>query len=303
MATKNFQFMVDPHPDVSGLRQGDVLVRNEALASALGAAHEYYSTAEGYDYFIVLTPTCQMIKRNGSYSARYITLAAIRPFQIYIEREFSKFQKKINSVDGVVLKKDKEILARQQIERLLHNTQDGYLFLPSEFFPDSRDRIAFLLLSVAIRTREHYDACLSAKFLQLSDSFSAKVGNLTSDLYGQIATEALEEQTGVNASEVIDEYIERYINSENNYWLSDERISRLKVSAKRFVKANGSPVPRDQLPEFVAKIPTDGEILAERILDMAAKSEIARKNASKKKKDHFANELLSDPIIKRVAKI
>lgn len=295
--------MIDAHPDVSGLRQGDVLARNGALADALGAAHEYYATADGYDYFIVLTPTCQMIKRNGSYAARYITLAAIRPLEIYIEREFSKFQKKINSVNGVVLKKDKEILARQLIERLLHNTQDGYLFLPSEFFPDSRDRIAFLLLSVAIRTREHYEACLSAKFCQLSDSFSAKVGNLTSDLYGQIATEALEEQTGVNAAEVVDEYIERYINSDSNYWLSDERISRLKMSAKKFRETNGNAVSSEQLSKIVASIPSDGEILAQRILEMAAKSQIARKNASKKKKAHFANELLSDPIIKRVARI
>ena len=114
--------------DFHNLHQGDILRRNDALVNSLSQAHGYYASAEDYTHFMVLTQSCDLQLRRGKPKARYISLAAIRPLDIFVERLIQKYSFGGFDFPVPVCDKNQEILVRQILERLLHNTQDGLFF-------------------------------------------------------------------------------------------------------------------------------------------------------------------------------
>ena len=48
--------------------------------------------------------------------------------------------------------------------------------------------IAYLKVSIALKSQEHYDKCLAAKKLELSDEFKAKLGWLVGNMYSRVGT-------------------------------------------------------------------------------------------------------------------
>lgn len=290
---KNFAFMVAESAEFSSaeLRQGDILERNVGLSDAIGQAHQYYAQADGYDYFVVLTPTCELVRRNGACGSRYITLAAVRPLTLVVQRQLQNYKKSVKA-PGLYCSLEKRPQAEQFLMRLLHNTVEGYLFLPGELFPDDVDRCGFLMLSIAIRA-EHYDACLAAKFLQLGTDFSAKVGYLTADLYGQVATQALEEQVDINVQEIVADFKARTIDSEDVIWLSRGRLTELKgqIKAKK-AEAGTDDLSPDDVKLILANLPNDQKLLAQRILGVIREALQPETDA-----DALLNKLASDPAI------
>lgn len=292
---KNFAFMV-VEPEAlcaSELRQGDILERNAILADAIGQAHQYYATAEGYDYFVILTPTCDLVRRNGGCRSRYITLAAVRPLSIVIERQLTNYKKSVRA-PGLYCSLEKRPQAEQFLMRLLHNTEEGYLFLPGELFPDDLDRCAFLMLSIAIRA-EHYEACLGAKVQQLQTDFSAKVGHLTADLYGQVATQALEEQVDVNPDEIIEGYKARTIDSEGVVWVSRARLTELKGRIRDRKAEKEEELTPDEVKAIISGLPNDQMLLAQRVLALVRDSLEPATEI-----DALVNKLASDPAIGQI---
>jgi hypothetical protein len=267
------------------------------LREAIGKAHQYYAEGEGYDYFLVLTPSCDLVMRDGKSKSRYISLAAVRPLSVLVERELEKYKRSLK-VPGLFCNLDRKDRAVQFVERLLHNTEEGYLFLPGEFFGDETDRCAFLHLSVALRASEHYDACLSSKFKQLATDFSAKVGQLTANLYGQVATQALDEQADIDPQQIKDEYRARLLDSESIYWLSGEQEREFKAQAKAVKDANGGEIDDIAVREIFAKIPSDKELLVNRIMKIVSDAGVEDNQLT----GSLKNSLLSDTVIGRFMK-
>lgn len=274
---RNFEFMLSADNDFSDgmLKQGDVLEKTAALAAIVGEAHSYYSDAEDYEYFLVLTPTCDLVLRSGKCKSRYITLAAIRPLKTYVERQLAAFKTSAKA-PGLFLSQERRILAEQFVTRLLHNTEKSHIFLPGEFFPDGVDRCAFLHLSVALR-QTHYTGCLAAKKLQLADSFSALVGSAASDLYGQIATPAIEEQSDVNHKEIVNEYLSKILDGENYHWLTAERLREFKKRLTPVKEAKGDGILPSDVAEIVSGLPDDQKLLASQIRNIIQDS-VAKRN-------------------------
>lgn len=261
----------DPEWSADELRQGDILERNDHLKEAIRQAHQYYSDeATDYEYFMVLTPTCELVCRDGKCSSRYITLAAVRPLSTLVNRELENLTKSVKA-PGVFCRKDRKPRAKQFAERLLHNTEEGYFFLPGEFFPDDTHRAAFLKLSIALRAG-HYEACLKAKVKQLAVDCSAKVGLLAANLYGQIATQAIEEQADINPEQIKDEFFRRTLEADGIHWISVEQHRVLK----KMVADLKAAVQRELTPEdvsgLVEKLPTDKELLAARAVELLRKA-------------------------------
>jgi hypothetical protein len=279
------------------LRQGDVLERSDILRCAIGKAHQYYADGEGYDYFLVLTPSCDLAVRNGECKSRYISLAAVRPLSVLVERELGKYKRSLK-VPGQFCNLDRKDRAAQFVERLLHNTEEGYLFLPGEFFADEIDRCAFLHLSVALRASEHYQACLSSKFKQLATDFSAKVGQLTANLYGQVATQALDEQADIDPRQIKDEYKARLLDSGSIYWLSGEQEREFRTYANEAKAANGGDIDEATVQEIYAKIPSDKELLVKRIMQIVCEAGVGDDQLT----SNLKNSLLSDTVIGRFTK-
>lgn len=77
----------------------------------------------------------------------------------------------------------------QLVERVYNNTEPDYFFLYKEDalnFPKSM--VVYLKVSIALKSELHYDACLNAKRLELSDEFKAKLGWLVGNMYSRVGT-------------------------------------------------------------------------------------------------------------------
>ena len=82
-ATRTYQvdnrihFTYKQEADFASLCQGDVLAVTEELKSILEEVHPYFLN-EQYKYFMVLSQSCDLVRRKGkACKTPYITLAAI----------------------------------------------------------------------------------------------------------------------------------------------------------------------------------------------------------------------------------
>jgi hypothetical protein len=176
--------------DVDSLHQGDIINRTPEVESIIKKVHPHYFEKNDYKFFMVITQTCDLVKRNGECSSRYITIAAVRPLELAIEREikriqYSEIEKKLS-----ICNEKQKFKIEQFLERLLNNNASEYFFLYKE--PDKGmvdDYCAFLRLTIAIKSELHYETLLNAKILQLKMSFQHKLGYLVGNCYSRIATE------------------------------------------------------------------------------------------------------------------
>lgn len=171
------------------LCQGDVLRRTPQLDALLQSVHQHFHKKSSNLYFMVLTQTCDLVLRGGgACKARYITLAPIRSLDSLLSREIDAQALKVNAQLPVLTDKAKSKLS-EFLTRLLNNNEPNYFYLESAGTPLAQDCCAHLDLSIAVKTTEHYATCLDAKILQLSDTFQAKLGWLTGQLYSRVGTE------------------------------------------------------------------------------------------------------------------
>ncbi len=183
---------VDPSClDARNLRQGDLLRRTNELDSVLSRFHHYYAVNSQNKYFLVLTQSCDLVRRKGeSCKSRYISIAPVRSLSLVVNRM-------ITELDICGIDSDVPICTsrgRQQLhnflERLINNNESNYFYLqaePSLSFPE--DCCAFLRIPVALRAEKHYAKCLEARLLSLEGSFQAKLGWLVGQLFSRVGTE------------------------------------------------------------------------------------------------------------------
>lgn len=170
------------------LAQGDLILKTDAVKELLQAVHPHY-LKDDYTHLLVLTQSCDLVRRNGDpCKSRYVSLAAVRPLSLVIQREVERFQDEFAVSAGVCSKRVQNLL-EQFVERLLNNNEDEYFYL-------ERDRAlglhepscAFLRLSVAVRAEDHYDKLVAARLLSLTDVFQAKLGWLVGKMYSRVGT-------------------------------------------------------------------------------------------------------------------
>lgn len=186
---RRIHFTYNPDPDMQSLCQGDILEITEELTTVLKEVHPYFLNKQ-YKYFMVLSQSCDLVRRNGkNCKTPYITLAAVRKYEDFLTRTLIK-GKYAENANGLLLmdEKNKE-RAYQLIERVYNNTEPEYFFLYKEdafSFQDSM--IAYLKVSIALKSDEHYDQCLKAKKIELADEFKAKLGWLVGNMYSRVGT-------------------------------------------------------------------------------------------------------------------
>lgn len=186
---KGIHFTYKLNPDMQSLCQGDVLKITEELIEVLKNVHPYFLNKQ-YKYFMVLSQSCDLVRRNGkNCKTPYITLAAVRRYsdflgKMLISGNFAEENKGLLLMDD----KNKE-RAYQLIERIYNNTESEYFFLYKEEALDFQESmVAYLKVSIALKSNEHYDKCLNAKKLELEDEFKAKLGWLVGNMYSRVGT-------------------------------------------------------------------------------------------------------------------
>ena len=285
----DFIFEPDAKVDRASLLQGDLLQRTPKLARTIGEAHSHYADAPTYSHFLVLTQSCDLVRRKGECKSRYITICAVRPLAIAVERELRDYVDPIERFPIAVGKLQNSILARQFLERVLNNTVDGFFFIPKGAAPTVTEHLcAFLPLSVALRV-EHYDACLEAKVGQATEIFAAKIGSLTSGLYGRIATPDLTEKRGKS---VADEYKKKFFDElgvKSVAWLSPFQRKELEKLVKGSPPQAGEPeLERAEAERLLKSLPTEVDALAGRAIDvLVGRKLLPEDDAVKQKAKNF----------------
>jgi hypothetical protein len=182
-------FTYDENLEKTCLLQGDVLRRTEQINQILKDFHPHYYQNDDNHFLIVLTQSCDLERRDQEFcKARYITLAAVRPARLAIEREINNHRSPLEA-QAHVARKSLEVVIERFVQHLLNNNQSPYFYLHEDVAAGlAEPECAFLRLSIPIKSRLHYETCLAAKFLQLKPEFQAKLGWLVGDLYSRIAT-------------------------------------------------------------------------------------------------------------------
>lgn len=245
------------------LHQGDVLAKTEQLKDALAQAHSYYAEAEDYTHFLVLTQSCDLVFRGRRKPrSRYITLAAIRPLSILVDRLLEKYRFDFEFPIWIC-EKEREILISQTLERLLHNTEEGYFFLKAASHPNIQmDLCVFLSLSVALRI-DHCEACIDAKVAQLDNIFQAKVGWLAGNLYSRVGTPDLEEIE--NDSESIKQSFYDEVIYRRTAWMTAPQLKRLKEIVRQWKKDNSNQEVTHEIARvLISQVPELIDMVAER---------------------------------------
>ena len=186
---QEIHFTYKAHADMTSLCQGDVLLKTDALSRILESVHPCFLNDE-YKYFMVLSQSCDLVRRNGkNCKTPYITLAAVREYNDFVQRALIA-NKMAENYNGLLLVDDKsKMRVIQLIERIYNNTEPDYFFLYKEEaldFPDSM--VCYLKVSIALKSELHYQECLDAKRLELSDEFKAKLGWLVGNMYSRVGT-------------------------------------------------------------------------------------------------------------------
>ena len=176
-------------PDLACLKQGDILKKSDGIRSILEQVHPHY-LRDDYQYFVVLTQTCDLVRRDSRQcKSPYITIAAVRSLELLLGMEIDKPQKTQVEIIGGICSLDLKQRMTQFLEHLLKNKEPDYFFLSDDTslgFPDRM--VAFLKLSISLKADLHYDTCLSAKVLGLTDAFKAKLGWLVGNMYSRVGT-------------------------------------------------------------------------------------------------------------------
>ena len=182
-------FLYKSDMDTSCLCQGDLLEITSELSEALNDIHPYFKNAQ-YKYFVVLTQSCDLVRRNGkNCKSPYITLAAVRSFDDYFKKTLLQ-KRYLNQKNGILLMTTKDRTKTYPIiERLYNNTEPEYFFFyKEEKLGLSESMVAYLKVSIALKSDSHYEKCLRAKRIELADEFKAKIGWLVGNMYSRVGT-------------------------------------------------------------------------------------------------------------------
>lgn len=252
-------------PDVENLMQGDLIKRTEAVEKTLLEYHPYFINNSENRYFIVITQSCDLVRRSGVCAARYITIAAVKKLNIAIKRYVeSLHHDEGDKLLGISDARNKQKV-RLFLERLFNNNEKDYFYLCADSsFHLREDYCSFLKLTVPLRSNEHYQELLDAKVLQLTQPFQHKLGYLVGHSYLRIGTQdwvpsgCTDQEFKDKLTKAIDEY-------KGVIWYSDEQYKYIKKELKLMggeislnmvekIMEKGKKEKKDKTKEFLALV-------------------------------------------------
>lgn len=219
-------FTYDKDLNKDELMQGDVLDRTPALDDLLREVHPHFFNHPKNLYFIVLTQSCDLVPRHagGKCKAPYISIAPVRSLSLLAERHIAQ-----NALDTIraelpVLGNKAKSKANEFFQRVLNNNESGYFYLEAADTPLLEDSVAFLNLSIAIKSELHFQKCLDAKILQLTMAFQAKLGWLVGQSYSRVGTEDW-------PADKLNAKVRRAL-QDTAIWVEDDKLSELEAAFK-----------------------------------------------------------------------
>lgn len=275
------------------LQQGDVLAATENVRAILQKYHARYAQ-DHYSHFIVLTQSCDLVRRSGSKpKARYVTLAGVRSLDEAIEREIAKRQGQFELAAGVCSSKYQGSIV-EFLRKLLNNNQSGYFYLHQDVevgFPTSA--VAFLRLSIALKTSEHYDVLLESRLFSLIPIFQAKLGWLAGNMYSRVGTP--DWTPDFESEKDFNERIKNLIDGAST-WVDDKKLGVVKKNVK-----DPESVSQEELRSQIESVdlPASRELVLEAIQE---ELEAFSVDLSPDQLEKFRRRLVSNPKFARQIK-
>lgn len=228
-------------PDKSQLAQGDILQRTDSLVKLLNHYHPHYAEHPDYQFFAILTQSCDLVRRAGKTAkSPYITIAAARTIEDTLLREAAKRQKDWQRPTKLIGQSDRNNLL-MFLQRLLDNNEPGYFYLHiDQSLGINRACCVVLPLAVSVRV-QHYDMLLEAKIAQITDAFQAKLGWLIGNLYGRVGT---------------------------TEWDKEYPDNPIKDAARKILDATLVSVTDEQIKEFGAELKQDSNLTNKSAIDL-----------------------------------
>lgn len=282
-------------PAAEHLEQGDLLAKTDAIKSIIEVVHPYYLKSD-YTHFMVLTQSCDLVRRKkDACKSRYITLAAVRPLSLVIQREIESYQDEFDKA-GMVCSKRYRLDLIQFLQRLHNFNEPEFFYLHSESnlgFPDPH--CAFLRLSVSVKSLLHYDACLKARILSLNDVYQAKLGWRVGDMYSRVGTE--DWVPGVESSEDFERRISKLLDGACK-WEDDKRLTHAKTKSPSDLLQHGVEAIRKHISDVEMTNPLE-EVIGAVISQLRKLSKVENEDDAVK----IGNRLRNDPVLSRLRKL
>lgn len=272
------------------LKQGDVLKLTPNLYEVIGRYHPYYIKNTENLYYLIISQSCDLIRRKGKHcKAKYISLAAVRPFSYLIKNIVEEMKDPDVSIRYRICSKKTKEEIRKYLERLLNNNEIEYFYLhkePSMAFPE--DCCAYLRLTISIKSKDHYETCLKARILGLDDSFRDKLGWQVGQLYSRVGTpdwdpKLLENEIDIKLKDIA-------------VWVDEWRLGHLKKSISEWCDLNPGKEPDlNNIGEMISNAPQRKDELLDRIGEII--------EASTTIKDFFPDKSIPESFTKRIKHI
>lgn len=234
------------------LMQGDVLSRTPGINSLLERIHPHFHSHPKNLFFMVLTQSCDLVPRgeDGKCKSPYITVVPVRSLDLVIARYLAELGSvSINAELPVISAKSKD-KAAEFLQRLFNNNESGYFYLDSDDTPLPCESVAFLNLSIAIKSDIHYKECLNAKTLQLTDTFQAKLGWLVGQMYSRVGTPDWEGNALKNK-------VKGVLNPDIAIWVENDKVKPLENLYENLSnKEPGVKMSRADISKAIKNLPT-----------------------------------------------
>lgn len=265
------------------LQQGDVLKRTQALDDILKAYHPYYLNPE-YTHFLILTQSCDLVKRDGSNpKAPYISIAAVRPLAFILKREADKYHSSELLRVASVIERGKKPHLREFVKKVLNNNHTEFFYLHDDAQIGLQRSCALLRLAVSVRCLEHYETLLNSRTVSLDKEFQAKLGWLVGNLYSRVGTEdwAPNHYPNERWERIVDDILDEHYTFIDD---SKARAAKKKPEAKTITD-------RDAARDFIDKVrvPTKREEAIGAIVEVLISENLLDKSLSEKARKHLQN--------------
>jgi hypothetical protein len=251
------------------LQQGDVIELTSDIRLLLRDVHAYYSNHSDYRHLLVLTQTCDLVRRSGEdCKAPYISVAAVRPLRTLLERKLQTLQRSDTARAGRFDSEGTKRQLTQFVKHLFNNNEQGYFYLHGAPGADlAEPQVAFLTLSIALKTI-HYERCMVARVLGLAPPFQAKLGWLVGNIYSRVATADWVPAACSTPTE-FDEIVTEVINDLEVIWVADRDFEKVSKRSKQAATTKGVSVDRTIAKEVAAAVALEKETMRQRIAAVA----------------------------------
>ena len=282
------------------LHQGDIIQPSPALRAILADVHPHF-TNDKYMAFLVLTHTCDLVRREGQpCNSRYVNLATVRPLETVLRALLEKACDPVrighSLIEGVYVEESR-LRAEQLLHRVFNQNEQalGAFYLHHDAAVGIADpSVALLQVSIAIRAHEHYQMLVGARTGRLRPEFRDKLGWLAGNLFARVATQDMHK---AERDKLVDRFLQHGgLRDDGPHW-----IPRASVKKVKQMQPNARHLGREKIIAFLREhAPEPGiDIAIDRVASVVGE---VVEGVSPQQLDQVRNRLANDPRFEAVCR-